>query len=299
VANQGVVELRPPKEKSPLAIRADSKKFQPVGHGFEAVCSGDARFDFARKTFVNFNHFRAARADQMMVMPVIAFADEFESRRAVAKVKPFHHAHFLKQVHCAVNGRQIALAFGYGGENFPVRQRMGVSAQNFQDRLARTGNFVRLPAQTTRQCGQFLPLVRMGTGADFHYPSKITPAIPKNKFKCKSLATHSRKKSRPTANAAEWRIQSLHQQHLARALDGAGQLALIMRGHPRVFARQDAALICHILPEQIGVFEIERVNGEVNLRFRPRRAIFRLVTRPTAVPFVCIGFAWHGYLISR
>ena len=91
----------------------------------------------------------------------------------------------------------------------------------------------------------------------------------------------------------------LHQQHLARALDGTGQLALIMRGHPGVFARQDAALIGHKLPEQIGVLEIERVNGEVNLWLRPRRAIFRPVTRPAAVPFVCISFAWHGYLISR
>jgi hypothetical protein len=293
------VELRPPKEKSPLAIRADSKKFQPVGHGFEAVCSGDARFDFARKTFVNFNHFRAARADQMMVMPVIAFADELESRCAVAKVKPLHHAHFLKQVHCAVNGRQIALAFGYGGENFPVRQRMGVSAQNFQDRLARTRDFTRLPAQTTRQCGQFLPLVRMGTSAGFHYPSKITPAIPKASSNANRLQPIPAKKAARLQTPRSGEIQSLHQQHLARALDGAAQLALIMRGHPGIFARQDAALIGHILPEQIGVFEIERVNGEVNLRFRPRRAIFRLVTRPTAVPFVCIGFAWHGYLISR
>jgi len=30
---------------------------------------------------------------------------------------------------------------------------MGVPAQNFQDRLARTGDFAQLPAQTTRQRG--------------------------------------------------------------------------------------------------------------------------------------------------
>ena len=34
----------------------------------------------------------------------------------------------------------------------------------------------------------------MGMGAGFHYHPKITPAISKNKFKCKSLATHSHKK---------------------------------------------------------------------------------------------------------
>jgi len=97
--------------------------------------------------------------------------------------------------------------------------------------------------------------------------------------------------------AAENRL--LHQQHLARALDGAGQTALVMRGHPGVFARQDAALVGHILPEQIGVFEIERVGGKVNLWLRPRRAFFRLAAARTAAVFVGMGFAWHGYLISR
>jgi len=109
----------------------------------------------------------------------------------------------------------------------------------------------------------------------------------------------SRKRAARLQTLRGGEILSLHQQHLARALDGAGHAALIMRGHPGVFARQDAALIGHKLPEQIGVFEIKRVNGEINLWFRPLRAIFRPVTRPAAVPFVCIGFAWHGYLISR
>jgi hypothetical protein len=37
------------------------------------------------------------------------------------------------------------------------------------------------------------------------------------------------------------------------------------------------------LPEQIGVLEIERVNGEVNLRLRPLYAIFRMATRSAAI----------------
>jgi len=76
----------------------------------------------------------------------------------------------------------------------------------------------------------------------------------------------------------------LHQQHLARALDGEGQTALVMRGHPGVFARQDAALVRHILPEQIGVFVIERIGGKVNLRLRTGRAFFRLAATRTAAP---------------
>src|ERR1039457_2852447 len=91
----------------------------------------------------------------------------------------------------------------------------------------------------------------------------------------------------------------LHQQHLARALDGEGQTTLVMRGHPGVFARQDAALVGHILAEQIDVFEIKRVGGKVNLWLRTRRAFFHLAATRTAAVLVGMGFAWHGYLISR
>ena len=82
----------------------------------------------------------------MMVMPVIAFANEFEPRRAIAKIKPLHHAHPLKQMHRAVNGRQITPVFCHAGENLAVRQRMIVPAQNFQDGLARAGDPARLSA---------------------------------------------------------------------------------------------------------------------------------------------------------
>jgi len=135
-------------------------------------------------------------------------------------------------------------------------------------------------------------------GAGFHYSPKITLAAFQGKLaiKCKLFATNSRKT--PTTNAAAVE-KLLHQQHLARTFDGAGQAALIMRRHARVFAGKDAALVGHILPEQIGVLEIERVGGEIYFRFRTRRAIFRGAARTTAFPFVSVGFAWHGYLISR
>ena len=64
----------------------------------------------------------------MMVMPVIIFTDEFESRRAVAEIKPLHHAHFFEQVHGTINRRKVALASWERGENFPVRQRMRMFA---------------------------------------------------------------------------------------------------------------------------------------------------------------------------
>jgi hypothetical protein len=117
----------------------------------------------------------------MMVMAVIAFADQFKPRCSVAEVKPLHHFHLFQQVHGTVNRRQIALAPGHGGKNFPVCERMRVLSQNFQDRRARAGDLARFLAQTPRQRGQFLSLVQMGVRAPFHYASKITLAMPKIK----------------------------------------------------------------------------------------------------------------------
>jgi hypothetical protein len=73
----------------------------------------------------------------------------------------------------------------------------------------------------------------------------------------------------------------LHQQHLARAFDG-GSAALVMRRQAGVFARQDAALVGHELLEQGGVLEIQRVDGEVNLRLGPRRATLAPLPRRAA-----------------
>src|SRR5215469_9192182 len=96
---------------------------------------------------------------------------------------------------------------------------------------------------------------------------------------------------------AAGKLKLLHQQHLARALDGRGHAALIVRGQPGVFARQDAALISHKLLEQVGVLEIEGVNGEVNLRLRTWRTVLACAMA-ALVGFLGIGLAWHTYLIS-
>ncbi len=74
----------------------------------EAVFPGDLAFDFFREAIVNLDDLRALCANQMMVMAIIALADQFKPRRAVAEIKPLHHPHFFKQMHRAVNRRQIA-----------------------------------------------------------------------------------------------------------------------------------------------------------------------------------------------
>lgn len=160
-----------------LALRANAEKFKFVSHAFKTIRGGNARLNLAREAFLDFDHSRTARANQMMVMAVIAFADQFKSRRAVAKVKPLHHPHLLQQVHRTVNRRQIALPLGHGGKNILVCERMRVLSKNFQNCRAWAGDLSRLLAQTTRQHGHFLPLVGVGMCVRFHF-LKIRPAIP-------------------------------------------------------------------------------------------------------------------------
>jgi hypothetical protein len=137
----------------------------------------------------------------------------------------------------------------------------------------------------------------MGMGGRFHDAPKITRPI--SEIKPSVMANPGPPLSQKSDGTAERRNPLLHQQHLARAFDGAGQAALVMGGQAGVFAGQDAALIGHKLPEQIGVLEIQRVSGEINLGFGPGRATFHRAARTTAIRFIGIGSAGHGYLISR
>jgi kynureninase len=76
-----------------------------------------------------------------------------------------------------------------------------------------------------------------------------------------------------------------------------------MGGQTGVFAREDPALVGHELAEQVGVFEIEGIDGEVDFGFGTGRADFGVGT-PAAAAFVGLiwaGFARHrgSYLTSR
>ena len=57
--------------------------------------------------------------------------------------------------------------------------------------------------------------------------------------------------------------------------------------------RKDAALIGDKLPQEIRIFEIERVHGKIDFRLGPGRAFFRAATTTAVVGFVGIGFAGH------
>ena len=87
----------------------------------------------------------------------------------------------------------------------------------------------------------------------------------------------------------------LHEQHLACALDGTIQPALIVRGKAGVLSRQDPSLICHKLLQQVDVFEIERVDGKIDFGLGARGAGFTVGAGAVAA-FVLIwpSFARHS-----
>jgi hypothetical protein len=128
----------------------------------------------------------------------------------------------------------------------------------------------------------------------FHFNSKLHQQF----IKSSSLQTVRRienKKAAVNRPPLQFALRKLlHQQHLARALDGVCQAALVVRGHSGVFAWQNAALVGDVLTEQIRVLEIQRVLSEVNFRLRARRALFR---GAAVAALVFFGVRLAGHII--
>ena len=143
------------KEESSLAFRTNSEKFQFVSDAFKAVFCRNLFFNFPGKAFLNFDNFRTFGANQVVMMAIVVFTDEFKPPRAVAEIKTFDHAHFFQQVHGAIDSGKIAgspalLDFG---KNFPVGEGVGMFPQNFQDCRSWTGDFAGLSPQTILENG--------------------------------------------------------------------------------------------------------------------------------------------------
>ncbi len=120
-----------------------------------------AAMRFSSPKHPNLNHLRTAGTNQMMIMAVVPFPDQFKPRRAIAEIETLDHPQLLQQMHGAINRRQIAPAPGHGRKNFPVREGMRMLPQNFQDGRPRAGDPAGLPAQAVCQRGHFRPPRRM------------------------------------------------------------------------------------------------------------------------------------------
>lgn len=86
----------------------------------------------------------------MVMVAVVVFTHQFETARAVAKIKSFDHSHLFQQMHGTINGGQIApsIAFLHLRQKFPIGQWMGMFPQDFQYGRPRAGDFSGLAAQT-------------------------------------------------------------------------------------------------------------------------------------------------------
>lgn len=87
----------------------------------------------------------------------------------------------------------------------------------------------------------------------------------------------------------------LHQQHLAGALDGPAASPLIMSGQAGIFAGQQASLVGDELLQQVDVFKIQSVNGEIDFRLWTRGAVFGIGAPAGTISlgFFGVGFSWH------
>ncbi|MEI8256511.1 MAG: hypothetical protein WCJ30_12625, partial [Deltaproteobacteria bacterium] len=83
----------------------------------------------------------------VVMVAVVAFLRQFIARHPISKIKPIHHSHFLQQMHGTVNRDQVAQLIGQGRKDLLDAERMIVSAQRVQHRLAGGGHAPRLAAQ--------------------------------------------------------------------------------------------------------------------------------------------------------
>lgn len=127
-----------------LAGWADPEKFQLVRHCFEAALGSYFYLQIRRKTFVHFNYSRAARANQVMVMPIIPFLEQLKSRHAVAQVKSFYHPHIFEQMERSINSGQIAVTTRERIKDRASRKRLPFATHYPKDCLPRAGDFSRM-----------------------------------------------------------------------------------------------------------------------------------------------------------
>jgi hypothetical protein len=134
-----------------LAARAEAVEFQVVGYAGEAVSGRDACFQVGRETFLQFDDDPATGANQVMVMSVVAISEQFEARAAGAKVKTFHQAQALEQMHGTIYRGQVAVPRREFREHFPDGHGAGVATEHGENGLTRGRDAARATAQLLGQ----------------------------------------------------------------------------------------------------------------------------------------------------
>jgi hypothetical protein len=112
-----------------------------VGYASKAVSSRNSFLQFPSEALVNFDDLRTAGADEVMVVALTPFPDQFVSGHAIAKVNATHHLCPLKHPHGAIDGCEIAVPSGQRGENVPAGHGPTALPQHIKNGLTRAGEF--------------------------------------------------------------------------------------------------------------------------------------------------------------
>ena len=92
-----------------LARRANAEEFQLVGDGSKPIVGGDSFLEFAHRALIELDNSSAAGANEVMMMPIVAFLQQLETGSAIAEIKLLHHSHLLQQMNRSIDGGQVTL----------------------------------------------------------------------------------------------------------------------------------------------------------------------------------------------
>jgi hypothetical protein len=110
-----------------------------VCHAGEPVLTCDFFLESGGETFVDFHHAAALAANEVMMVAIITFANQFKSCSAVAEVESFHHPHRFEHMHGPVNCGKITWV-GQGRVDLPDGLRVWLGAKQVKDDLSWSGH---------------------------------------------------------------------------------------------------------------------------------------------------------------
>lgn len=133
---------------------AESEELKAVGNLRETVAPGHCGLEFGGKALFNLDDEGTSGADQVMVVAILPFRNQFKTGCAIPKVEPAHESHFLEGVEVSVNGGEVAALISQGLVDFSIRQGMLVSAKDVQNGLSRSGDLAGVFPQFVGQLTQ-------------------------------------------------------------------------------------------------------------------------------------------------
>jgi len=87
---------------------AESEELKSVGNLCETVAPGQCGLEFGGKALFNLDDEGTSGADQVMVVAILPFRNQFKTGCPIPEVEPAYEAHFLEGVEVSINGSKVA-----------------------------------------------------------------------------------------------------------------------------------------------------------------------------------------------